>query len=343
MFTGVAPNASASARRSGSRSSARTGAPRARATPARRGAPRAPAQHRHHVVGTRLGDRGGVEPGGEHIAHEHGGVVGNLVGDGSRFVSAHGTRTRSAWAPGRSPPKVPPPRMAESSQSCDCPRRQNQHVPQAMSNATTTRSPGAKPSTPSPTASTTPTASWPEHVPGRHGSLQVEEVQVRPTDRGTRDADDRVAWARGARARAPRPPARGPRRRTPPRARPSALVGERRSAPCCTDARVRWQPSRTARSWGGHHAPAACPASSPAPGRAHRARRPSTGSRARGSRTARSRPAPDRPGRRRGTCRATGRGSPRRRPAHRGRVRPRPGTRCRPPSPSRLRGNRPTR
>ena len=170
----------------------------------------------------------------------------------------------------------------------------------------------------------------------------MEEVQVRPADRGPRDADDGVgrldelAASGTSSTRTTRPP-----RRTRPRARPSVLVGELGVAPCRSDGRARSRRSRTGRSWAGRRAPAASPASCPRPGRGHRARRPSTGSRARVITYVRALAlAPDRPGRRRGTRRATGPGSPTRRPAHRGRVRPRSGTRCRPPSPSRPRGNR---
>src|SRR6186997_3183370 len=49
-----------------------------------------------------------------------------------------------------------------------------------MSNATTTRSPGAKPVTASPTASTTPTASWPITSPGAIGAFRWKKCRSDP-------------------------------------------------------------------------------------------------------------------------------------------------------------------
>src|SRR5438445_1244064 len=92
-------------------------------------------------------------------------------GIASRLVSANGTRTRSACAPGRSPPKGPAPRIACSSHRAVSPRRQNQHDPHAIWNDTTTRSPGRTPCTSAPIDSTTPTASWPRTAPGSIGAL----------------------------------------------------------------------------------------------------------------------------------------------------------------------------
>src|SRR6266550_6180830 len=92
-------------------------------------------------------------------------------GMGSRLISAKGTRTRSACAPGRSPPNGPAPRIACSSQRDVSPRRQNQQDPHAMWKDTTTRSPGRKPVTSSPIDSTTPTASWPRTEPWSIGAL----------------------------------------------------------------------------------------------------------------------------------------------------------------------------
>ena len=145
-FTGMAPTLSASARRSGSRSSAKT---RAHPDRAERlhgaGARRA----RMPTTATASSGRGSaidgrVDPGREDIAHEHARARRRTSsGIGSRLTSAE----RHANALGLRPGKVAAERARRPGwpsrrRAAICPRRQNQHAPQAMSNATTTRSPG---------------------------------------------------------------------------------------------------------------------------------------------------------------------------------------------------------
>ena len=141
-----------------------------------------------------------------------------VAGTGSRFTSAHGTRTSSAWVPGRFPPNGPAPNTADRSHRFVSPRAQNQQLPHATANESTTRSPRRTVRTSSPTVLDDPDRLVAEHLAGRRGGLAVQEVQVRAADRRARHAHERIgpAPARSGRARRRPRPARA--RRTRPRA-----------------------------------------------------------------------------------------------------------------------------
>ena len=81
-------------------------------------------------------------------------------------MSAFGTSTCSACAPGRLPITAPWPKVRRFTQCWYSQRMQKKHVPQALWKQLSTRSPTATRSTSSPTASTVPTSSWPSTKPG---------------------------------------------------------------------------------------------------------------------------------------------------------------------------------
>ena len=105
-----------------------------------------------------------------------------------------GIATNSAHAPGRLTPTP-----CVFGQRCRRPARQLRQCPQVMCPSPTTRSPRANPFTWSPTASTTPTNSWPMVIgTGMVFCAQcvpVVDVHVRATDRRLQHADQHVIAA----------------------------------------------------------------------------------------------------------------------------------------------------
>src|SRR4051794_31847517 len=85
-------------------------------------------------------------------------------GTATSIASANGTLARSETSPPQSPPKDPNPYIdpgRTSRQSPVSPARQRSQAPQEIWKGTTTRSPGVKEVTPSPTATTSATHSCP--------------------------------------------------------------------------------------------------------------------------------------------------------------------------------------
>lgn len=85
---------------------------------------------------------------------------------GKRVCRAKGTRTLSAWAPGRLPRARPKPKTPPLEQAKNWPLRQAGHSPQATWKLPTTRSPTGK-GTRGPFSTMRPTNSCPRTVPGR--------------------------------------------------------------------------------------------------------------------------------------------------------------------------------
>ena len=184
------------------------GGPRScRTRPGRNRAPRPPHPGRRPTAKP-------VEAGGQHISDEDGGLVPHRPGSSA---GADRRRGHGDARPGRRAGRTEYP-VAEdlsSSHSEDCPIPQNQQWPQAMLNATATRSPTRRVSTPAPTASIirrprAPTAPPVPSAPSRGGG----------GDRSHRSPtvwlDDRVIPAPRDRDRGGWRHARRPPRRTRP-------------------------------------------------------------------------------------------------------------------------------